>query len=115
MTRSADDPRVPFSVRKEYCEELGEQDEEGCYDYAYRYFAYELDLGDRRYWARVYTDTPEEASVGGPLRKAEARSRDDLEAIARYLKAHEGVTVVKSQGPSGAYEPVQDHWPGLEY
>jgi hypothetical protein len=104
-----------FTVRKEYLEDLGEQDEQGYYDYAYRYFAYWFDFGERQYWAKVYTDTPDEAGVGGPLRHTDSQSRDDLQAIARYLKAHEGIRVVTSVGPGGGYEPIEDHWPGIEY
>jgi hypothetical protein len=103
-----------FTVSKEYHEELASPDnpEFGWY----RWFEYIFDFCDRQYWARVYTDSPDHAGIGGPLRKAEARSRDDLQMMARYLKAHEGVRVVQTLGsPTGGYQPAEDHWPDLTY
>lgn len=94
-----------FVVSKEYLEDLGERDDDGYYDYAYCYWAYSSDFGDREYWARVYTDTPKEAGVGGPLGRVGPGSRADVEEIARYLRANEGVEVVKILGPSG-YQPI---------
>ena len=41
-------------VTKEYREDLGEQDAEGYYDYAYRYWDYEFDVGDRTHRVGVY-------------------------------------------------------------
>jgi hypothetical protein len=39
-----------FVVSKEYLEDLGERDDDGYYDYAYSYWAYSFDFGDREYW-----------------------------------------------------------------
>jgi hypothetical protein len=43
--------------------------------------------------------------VGGPLGRVGPGSRADVEEIARYLRANEGVEVVKILGPSG-YQPI---------
>ena len=50
-------------VTKEYREDLGIRNEDGYYEYAYRYWVYWFDLDGRRYRARVYTDSPDEADV----------------------------------------------------
>jgi hypothetical protein len=104
-----------FEVAKEYREDLGETDADGHHDYEYRYWHITFDFGDRSYFARIYTDTSDEASVTGPLRTADETSRRDLEAMARYLVQVEGVQrVVTDTDPSGklpmnrkgAYRPV---------
>jgi hypothetical protein len=91
-----------FEVTKEYREDLGEQDAEGNYDYEYRYWDITFDFSDRKYTGRVYTDTPDEASIRGPLRTADEKSGRDLEAMVRYLAEIEGVNkVVTIEDPSG--------------
>jgi hypothetical protein len=52
-------------VSKEYREDLGERDEHGYYDVEYRYWWYTIEIDGRKYEARIYTDTPEEADVPG--------------------------------------------------
>jgi hypothetical protein len=95
-----------FSVTKEYREDLGEQDSEGYYDYAYRYWAIRFDFGDRSYGARIYRDSQDEADITGPLRTANEQSQRDLEAMARYLVEVEGVkTVLTLSDPSGKRPP----------
>ena len=68
-----------------------------------------LDFGDRTYRARIYTDTPEEASIfedrNGVIRRDDERSQLDLVAIADHLIANEGVKHVTAFTRLG-YEPV---------
>jgi hypothetical protein len=95
-------PVADFKVTKEYCEDLGEKDADGYYDYEYRYWDITFDFGDRSYFARIYTDRTDEASVSGPLRTADEKSRGDLEAMARYLVEVEAVKrVLTLSDPSG--------------
>jgi hypothetical protein len=102
-----------FTVSKEYLEEFIDGPEG--WEQWYRWFEYVFDFGDRQYWARVYTDQPDHAGIGGPLRKAEARSLEDLQAMARYLKANEGIRVVQTPAGSRGYQPSEEQWPGLDY
>ncbi len=97
----------PFRVSKEYVEERGERDADGLYDWAYRYNALTFDFGDRRYSGRIYRDTPNQAHIDGPLRRTDVRSRQDLDAIERYLLQEEdGLTVVLVPSLTGGYEPL---------
>ena len=104
-----------FEVTKEYREDLGEQDAEEYYDYEYRYWDITFDFGDRQYTGRIYADTPDKASIRGPLRTANERSLRDVEAMARHLVQVEGVSKVLTiedpsgklpMNPSGGYRPV---------
>jgi hypothetical protein len=91
-----------FEVTKEYREDLGERDVKGYYDYEYRFWDITFDFGDRNYTGRIYTDTPDKASIRGPLRTADEKSLRDVEAMARHLVQVEGVsTVVTIEDPSG--------------
>jgi hypothetical protein len=103
-----------FSVSKEYYEDLGTRDDQGRYEYAYKWFGYEFDFGDRQYWAKVYTDTPDEAAVGGvsgvggrAIPRSDLQATRDLQAIARYFKEVEGIQLVKV-GRSAGYEPLDE-------
>ena len=68
-----------------------------------------VNFADRTYWARIYTDTPNEASIyedrNGVIRRDDERSRRDLMAIAEYLIANEGVKHVTAFTRMG-YEQV---------
>ena len=50
--------------KKKYYEDLGEQDENGFFDYAYRYFIYSFYFHNRQeVHVRRYTDTMDECSI----------------------------------------------------
>ena len=93
-------------VTKEYRKDLGEQDDQGYYDYAYRYWAYFFDLDGRNYTARIYTDTPEEANVMGADGTRHPQYEDDLRAIGTYLHREAAVSTILTLGRSGAFEPT---------
>jgi hypothetical protein len=95
-------------VTKEYFEDLGEQDDEGYYDYAYRYWVYSFDLDGRHYRARIYTDTPDEADVMGTDGTRHPEHEDDLRVISAYLRSEVGVRTVLTLGGSGGFEPMQE-------
>jgi hypothetical protein len=94
-------------VSKEYFEDLGTRDQDGYYDYAYRYWVYEFDLDGRRYGAKVYTDEPEAAYVMD-LDSSRPRQYDaDLRVIAEYMRDDANVTTIMGLGgPSGGFTPV---------
>jgi hypothetical protein len=93
-------------VAKEYVEDLGEQDSNGLFDYAYRYWLYRFDLDGRTYRARVYTDEPEEASVMGMDGTRHPEHDDDLRAIGEYLRREAGVRTILTLGAGGGFEPA---------
>ena len=93
-----------FAVTKEYREDLGEQDEDGFYDYAYYYWDYTFVIDGHTYLARIYTDTPEKASIR--KRTPPPEYERDLLAISDYLRREAGVTTILTLGREG-YEP----WP----
>jgi hypothetical protein len=95
-----------FTVRKEYIDE-GEQDEVG---FHVRYHAITFDFAGRVYGARIWVDSPEEADITGPLRHHEEESQLHLRAMARYLRENEGVRKVLTVGPSGGFQPIEEHW-----
>jgi hypothetical protein len=90
-------------VTKEYFEDLGERDAEGFYDYAYRYWGYSFDFGERQYGVRVYIDEPGVAFVNGPTRWSEAPRDPYLRAIVRHVEADAGPVEVRILGPGGGY------------
>jgi hypothetical protein len=92
-------------VTKEYREDLGTKDADGFYDYAYCYWEYTFAFGGRRYRARIYADSPEDACViyldgGRP-----AEYDDDLEKIGECLR-QDGIRTISAVGPTGGFEPV---------
>ena len=93
-------------VTKQYFEDLGEQDDEGLYDYAYRYWAYWFDLDGRHYRARIYTDTPDEADVMGLDGTRHSQHDDDLQTIGAYLRREAGVRTILTLGAGGGFEPA---------
>jgi hypothetical protein len=96
-----------MDVTKKYFEDLGEQDAEGFYEYAYRYWVYEFDFGDSRYAARRYRDTAEEASFLTPSYTEKLYEDSEFAAAVRYLVEEEGVERIDVLGgPSGTYEPI---------
>lgn len=97
-------------MSKKSLEDVGALNTHGDLEFEYRWDEFTFDFGDRQYWARIYKESPDEAGVFGPLRAEEARSREDLDEIARYLKSNEGVKFVTALGPRGAYEPIDESW-----
>ena len=93
-------------VTKEYVEDLGERDEDGVYDYAYRYWNYHIDLDGRTYRARIYLDEPDEANVMHVDGRRRAEYDDDLRTIGAYLHREAGVRTVLTLAASGGFEPV---------
>ena len=92
-------------VTKEYFEDLGTKDSDGYYDYAYRYWVYWFDLDGRKYRARVYTDSPEEADVMD-IDSSRPRQFDaDVQVIAEYMHRVAGVKIILALGPGGGFEP----------
>jgi hypothetical protein len=93
-------------VTKEYREDLGTKDADGFYEYEYRYWVYWFDLDGRRYRARIYTDTADDADVmeldGGRRTDFE----DDVRTIGEYLRQEAGVRTISTLGPSGGFEPL---------
>lgn len=95
-----------LAVTKEYFEDLGERDDEGYYDFAYRYWVYSFDLDGRHYRARIYTDTPDEADVMGTDGTRHPEQEDDLRVIRAYLRDEVGVRTMLTLGRSGGFEPA---------
>jgi hypothetical protein len=93
-------------VTKEYCEDLGTKDEEGNYDYEYRYWVYWFDLDGRTYRARVYTHSSEDASVMHMNHPRPPQYDDDLQAIGAYLRQDADVRTVSTLSATGGFEPV---------
>ena len=93
-------------VTKEYREDLGTKDADGYYDYEYRYSDYSFDLDGRKYRARIYADTPEEANVMHVEDARPAEFEDDLVTIGEYMRQEAGVTVICILGGTGAFEPA---------
>jgi hypothetical protein len=93
-------------VTKEYCEDLGTKDRDGYYDYAYRYWVYWFDVDGRKYRARVYTDSPEEADVMDIDGSRPRQYDDDLRTIAEYMRREAGVKTILALGASGGFEPI---------
>ena len=93
-------------VTKEYCEDLGERDDEGYYDYAYRYWVYSFSLDGRNYRARIYTDTPGEADVMGTDETRHRQYEEDLRVIGTYLRGEAGIRTILTLGASGGFEPA---------
>ncbi len=97
---------------KKYEEDLGSKDENGLYDYAYRYFTYWFTLpNNERIRGRRYTDTLENCSLHIALddleRKSDPRSSQMVayvSGIINFLLATEGVK--KIEYFSQAYKPV---------
>ena len=83
-------------VTKEFREDLGTKDDEGTYDYAYRYWVYWFDLDGRKYRARVYTDSPEEASVMNLDSGRPTQYRDDLQTIGDYMRREAGIRTISA-------------------
>jgi hypothetical protein len=81
-------------VKKEYREDLGEQDADGYYDYEYRYWVYWFDLDGRNYRARVYTDTPKQADIDGMDGTRHPQYDEDLRVIGAYLRDEAGIRKV---------------------
>jgi hypothetical protein len=92
-----------FQVAKEYREEFGEQDDDGYYDFVYRYFWFDIVVGGRKYSAKIYTDEPDVVCVMGLKGQPSER---ELRLMARHFIDAEGVTTVMVIGPSGEFEPV---------
>ena len=93
-------------VSKEYREDLGERDEHGYYDFEYRYWWYTIEIDRRNYVARIYTDTPAEASVMDVDGTRHPEYNDDLQTIAAYLQRQADVGTILTIGPSGSFEPT---------
>lgn len=94
-------------VKKEYREDLGEQDDEGYYDYEYRYWVYSFDLDGRNYRARIYTDLPKEADVMGLDGTRHPEHEEDLRVIGAYLRDEAGIrTILTLGGRSGGFQPT---------
>jgi hypothetical protein len=93
-------------VSKEYFEDLGEQDDQGLYDFEYRYWVYRFELDGRTYRARIYTDTPDEADVLGLDGTRHPEYDEDLRTIGAYLRREAGVRTILTLGPSGGFEPA---------
>lgn len=92
-------------VTKEYREDLGTKDADGFCDYAYRNWVYWFDLDGRRYRARIYTDTANDAGLMS-LEGRRPEFEDDLRTIGEYLHQVAGVRTISTLGPSGGFEPV---------
>lgn len=92
-------------VSKEYREDLGEQDEDGYYDFEYRYWWYTMEIDGRNYVARIYTDEPAEADVMEVDGTRHPEYQDDLQRIAAYLRRDAGVATILTIGPGGSFEP----------
>ena len=93
-------------VTKEFREDLGTKDPDGLYDYAYRYWEYTFDFGGRRYRARIYVETADDAGVICLDAGRPPEHDDDMQTIAEYLHEDANVQSISAVGPSGAFEPV---------
>jgi hypothetical protein len=93
-------------VTKEYREDLGTKDADGYYDYDYRYWDYSFDLDGRKYRARIYADTPEEANVMHLEDARPAEFEDDLVTIGEYMRREAGVIAICILGATGTFEPA---------
>jgi hypothetical protein len=97
-----------LKVTKEYHEDLSEPDEDGYYEWAYRWYGFEIDLAGRSYGAKIYKDEPDTVSIMGPLAigRRDEQSERDLRVLARYFIDTEGVRIVEVIGAGGGFEPV---------
>jgi hypothetical protein len=94
-------------VKKEYHEDLGEQDDEGYYDYEYRYWVYLFDLEGRNYRARIYTHSPREADIMGLDGTRHPQYEEDLRVMGDYLRDEAGIrTILTLRGRRGGFEPT---------
>ena len=88
----------PIIWQKEYYEDLGEQDEDGFFDYAYYYFIYVFQLPDKsEIKIRQYTDTTDECSLFLPGRYfkkmsgPESLEVDCIGAIVNFMCETQGI------------------------
>ena len=88
----------PIIWQKEYHEDLGAQDENGFFDYAYYYFIYVFQLPDKsEIKIRQYTDTIDECSLFLPSNYFEKMSiRELLEvdcvaALVNFMRETQGI------------------------
>jgi hypothetical protein len=93
-------------VTKEYLEDVGERDADGFYNYEYRYWVYSFDIDGRKYGARVYTTSPDEADVMDLDSSRPREYEDDLGVVAEYMRREAGVKTILALGTSGGFEPV---------
>jgi hypothetical protein len=93
-------------VTKEYREDLGTKDADGLYDYEYRYWIYWFELDGRRYRARIYTNSADEADVMHLDGGRRSEYEDDLRTIGEYLHQEAGVQSISIIGPSGGFETL---------
>jgi hypothetical protein len=83
-------PKKNIKWAKKYYEDLGTQNEEGLYDYAYRYFIYEFFLPDNDTIAfRQYTDTSNDysmcISLDGLMEKSDDASKEKVDSILAII------------------------------
>jgi hypothetical protein len=94
---------------KRYCEELGELDQDGLYEYAYYYFIYTFYLPDKRSVViRNYTDTASEGSLfiynNNEIDKEYKVDNEPLVAILDFLYTKHVITHFTRF--DGNYRPV---------
>lgn len=97
---------------KKYQEDHGAMNEDGFYDYSYRYFTYWFLLPDnQKIRGRRYADTPGQCSLYIALDDLEPRSdaaalkrKDYISGIVNFLLVNEGVE--KIEHFSEGYKPV---------
>ena len=82
--------RKKIKWTKAYHENLGTQDKDGLYDYAYCYFIYEFVLPNNdKIKFRRYADTADKCSMFAPLdalmQRSDNESKDNVNSIAAIL------------------------------
>ncbi|ABG58425.1 hypothetical protein [Cytophaga hutchinsonii] len=87
---------------KEYQEDVGTKDEQGWYDYAYRYYIYWFTFPNRqKIKVRRYTDTPDHCSIFLPeedlaIKKAldKSPSKNYIFGVVNFLLKKEGAKTI---------------------
>lgn len=91
-------------VNKERFDDVGPQDSDGYYEYAYRGFNYTLVADGHTFLVRAYDDEPGVATVIDPTN---ARTRPEARMLVQFITETLGCTSVQFYcGPVGTYRPV---------
>ena len=96
---------------KKYYEELGEKDQEGFYEYAYRYYVYLFYLpGGNRVRIKRYMDEPNECSLffmnyfHRLVNDEFIESQDGISAVIAFMRATQAVNQLYYF--NGSYKPI---------
>jgi hypothetical protein len=89
---------------KERFDDVGPQDSDGYYEYAYHGYNYVIGVDERTFLVRTYDDEPGVATVIDPT---DARTCAEARLLVQFIAATLGCTSVQFYcGPVGTYRPV---------